>query len=226
MPRLVLWDIDGTLVHGGDSGERGVTAAYRALTGLEPTVPIIFDGQTDLAILRSLAERAGVAWDAGLAARVPDAIADAIGAIDIAATGHALPGAGAAIDLVAGHAVTQSVLTGNVRPNAEHKLRAFNLHARMDFDIGAYGGDAELRPDLVPVALRRAASKHAVDYEMADVVLVGDTPRDVHAALAHGARVIAVATGRFPADVLRAEGAHAVLDDLTDLTALTAALSA
>jgi hypothetical protein len=54
------------------------------------------DGQTDLAILRSVAERGGVAWDAGLAARVPAAIAEAIGAIDIAATGYALPGAAAA----------------------------------------------------------------------------------------------------------------------------------
>jgi phosphoglycolate phosphatase-like HAD superfamily hydrolase len=224
MPRLVLWDIDGTLVHGGDSGVRGVTAAYRALTGLEPAVPIVFDGQTDLAILRSVAERGGVAWDAGLAARVPAAIAEAIGAIDIAATGYALPGAASAIDLVAAHAVAQSVLTGNVRPNAEHKLRAFGLHSAIDFDIGAYGGDAELRPDLLPVALRRATGKHAVPYEMSDVVLIGDTPRDVHAALTHGARVVAVATGHYTADTLRAEGAHAVLDDLTNLRAFATAL--
>src|SRR6185369_2349908 len=113
--------------------------------------------------------------------------------------GYALPGAAAAIAYVAGHAVAQSVLTGNVRPNAELKLRTFGLHHAIDFDIGAYGGDAELRPDLVPVAVARASAKHATAYTMEHVVLVGDTPRDVHAALTHGARVIAVATGRFGA---------------------------
>jgi phosphoglycolate phosphatase-like HAD superfamily hydrolase len=232
MPRLVLWDIDGTLVHGGDSGVRGVTAAYRAITGLDPTVPIVFDGQTDLGILRSLAERGGLAWDEAMVARVPAAISEAIGALaaDLATGGYALPGAAAAIDLVAGHAVAQSVLTGNVRANAELKLRTFGLHragdGAIDFDIGAYGGDAELRPDLVPVAIARASSKHSVAYAVEHVVLVGDTPRDVHAALAHGARVIAVATGRFSAGALRAEGAHVVLDDLTDLAAFRAALDA
>src|SRR5258708_3974988 len=113
MARLVLWDIDGTLVHGGESGIRGRTAAYRALTGLEPTVPIVFDGQTDLAILRSLAERCGVAWDADLAARVPAAIGEAIGALGevLRTTGYAMPGASAAIARLARPAVVQSVQT-------------------------------------------------------------------------------------------------------------------
>jgi phosphoglycolate phosphatase-like HAD superfamily hydrolase len=140
-------------------------------------------------------------------------------------TGYAMPGANAAIAHVEAIApgVRQSVLTGNVRPNAELKLRTFGLADAIDFEIGAYGADAELRTDLVPIAIARANAKFAAAYTAHDVVLVGDTPRDVAAALAHGARVIAVATGDFDADRLRAEGAHAVLTDLTDLASLRAA---
>jgi phosphoglycolate phosphatase len=115
--------------------------------------------------------------------------------------------------------VHQSVLTGNIRPVAEVKLSAVGLRDPLDLCIGAYGDDHEVRTELVHVARRRAAAVHGTspdDFGGASTVLIGDTPLDIEAALAAGARAVGVATGvSKPADLLAA-GAHAVLPDLTD----------
>jgi phosphoglycolate phosphatase len=123
--------------------------------------------------------------------------------------------------------VHQSVLTGNIRPVAEVKLSAVGLRDALDLCIGAYGDDHEVRTELVQVARRRAAAVHgtsADDFEGAATVLVGDTPLDIEAALAAGARAIGVATGASQAADLLAAGAHVVLPDLTDTGQVVRAL--
>jgi phosphoglycolate phosphatase-like HAD superfamily hydrolase len=224
--RLVLWDIDGTLVHAGTSGVTAVRTAFAALTGRTLTGPVVFDGQSELAFFRDLFERRGIVPDTALLAAVPAAMAAAMATLgpDMVRTGHALPGAGAAIaHLASVPGVRQSVLTGNVRPNAELKLRTFGLADAVDFEIGAYGSDAEDRADLVPYALGRANARFG-GYTAADVVLIGDTPRDVAAGRAHGVRVVGVGTGAYGIEHLRSLGADAVLADLTDVAALRAAV--
>ncbi|WP_307865654.1 HAD family hydrolase [Streptomyces montanisoli] len=104
----------------------------------------------------------------------------------------------------------QTVVTGNVRAVAELKLDIFGLATHIDWNVGAYGEDADLRPALVDLALTRSA------IAAADTVLVGDTPADIEGGHANGVRVIAVATGRSSAVELREAGADVVLDDLTD----------
>jgi phosphoglycolate phosphatase len=123
--------------------------------------------------------------------------------------------------------VHQSVLTGNIRPVAEVKLSAVGLREALDLCIGAYGDDHEVRTELVQVARRRACAVHGTspdDFDGAATVLVGDTPLDIEAALAAGARAIGVATGPVQAADLLAAGAHAVLPDLTDTQAVLRAL--
>ena len=120
--------------------------------------------------------------------------------------------------------VTQSVLTGNTRPSAEIKLKAFALDEYLDFAIGAYGTDDDARANLVGIARQRAEKAHAQDYEARKTVLIGDTPNDVAAALDSGARIIAVATGRDTADALAAAGADTILPDLSDTTAVLTAI--
>jgi phosphoglycolate phosphatase len=123
--------------------------------------------------------------------------------------------------------VHQSVLTGNIRPVAEVKLSAVGLRDPLDLCIGAYGDDHEVRTELVHVARRRAAAVHGTspdDFGGASTVLVGDTPLDIEAALAAGARAIGVATGVSKAADLLAAGAHAVLPDLTDTGQVVQAL--
>jgi phosphoglycolate phosphatase-like HAD superfamily hydrolase len=120
--------------------------------------------------------------------------------------------------------VTQSVLTGNTRPSAEIKLRAFGLDEYLDFDIGAYGTDDDTRANLVAIVRQRAQKAHGQDYEAKNTVLIGDTPNDVAAALDSGARIISVATGRDTAAELATAGADMVLNDLTDTRAVVAAI--
>lgn len=121
-------------------------------------------------------------------------------------------------------AAVQSVLTGNIRAIAEAKLAAAGLTGHLDLDIGAYGDHHEVRAELVHLARRQAYRAYGEHFAGAATVLIGDTPLDVAAALATGARAVGVATGDFsPADLADA-GAHAVLPGLTDTTAVVAAV--
>jgi phosphoglycolate phosphatase-like HAD superfamily hydrolase len=123
--------------------------------------------------------------------------------------------------------VHQSVLTGNIRMLAEVKLAALELLNGLDLCIGAYGDDHEDRTELVQVARRRAAAVHGrtpAAFAGTSTVVIGDTPHDVAAALAAGARAVGVATGSHPAADLHEAGAHAVLPDLTDTDAVLKAL--
>ena len=161
----------------------------------------------------------------------PGAAADGSAVLGAAAEGsaadevHALPGAGAAIEALAAAGIRQSVLTGNIRPLAELKLGLAGLGKHLDLDVGAYGDVHEVRAELVPVARQAAAAAYGLDFGGPLTVLVGDTPLDVAAALATGARAVGVATGSFPAGDLAAAGAHVVLPDLTDTALLLAAVT-
>jgi phosphoglycolate phosphatase-like HAD superfamily hydrolase len=120
--------------------------------------------------------------------------------------------------------VVQSLLTGNIRPLAEVKLGALGLSGHLDLDAGAYGDAHEVRAELVPVARRNAALAYGGDFGGQATVLVGDTPFDIGAALATGARAVGVATGGFSVGELAASGAHAVLPDLADTDRVLAAI--
>ena len=116
------------------------------------------------------------------------------------------------------------MLTGNIRALAEVKLGALGLRDLLDLDIGAYGDAHEVRSELVHVARARAAAATGADFGGESTVLVGDTPLDVAAALATGARAVGVATGDYSEADLAAAGAHAVLPNLTDTPRVLAAI--
>ena len=138
---------------------------------------------------------------------------------------RALPGAADAIETLAAAGLRQSVLTGNIRPLAALKLGAAALGEHLDLDVGAYGDAHEVRAELVTVARQAAQTAYGTDFGGRSTVLVGDTPLDVAAALATGARAVGVATGSFSAADLAAAGAHAVLPDLTDTSLVLAAVT-
>jgi phosphoglycolate phosphatase len=121
-------------------------------------------------------------------------------------------------------AVVQSLLTGNIRSLAEVKLAPFGLTRHLDLDAGAYGDAHEDRAKLVPLAWEAAGRAYGQRFGGSSTVLVGDTPFDVAAALAAGARAVGVATGPFTAEELAAAGAHAVLPDLADTDRVLAAI--
>jgi phosphoglycolate phosphatase-like HAD superfamily hydrolase len=122
--------------------------------------------------------------------------------------------------------VLQSLLTGNIAPNAAVKLGAFGLDRHLDFEIGAYGSDHHMRGKLVAIARGKAEQKFGLSIDPRQVVVIGDTPLDVAAAKEGGARAVAVATGPYEAQALREAGAEAVLPDLSDTEAVLAAVLA
>jgi phosphoglycolate phosphatase-like HAD superfamily hydrolase len=127
-----------------------------------------------------------------------------------------LEGAAAALERLAGAGVVQSVLTGNLQPIARIKLDLLGLSRFLDLDVGAYGSDHHRRAELAPLAAARAQRRYGRPFGGADVVVIGDTPNDIDCGRAAGARTIAVATGPFAADALRAHAPDVVLPSLAD----------
>ena len=218
----MLWDVDYTLVSADGLGTRLYEAVFRELYGRELTAVAPKAGRTDRAILLDTLALAGVGRDqvdaflAALAGACADGLPDA--------AVRPMAGAAAAIAALASAGARQSVLTGNIKPLAALKLRLAGLGGQLDLDAGAYGDAHVVRADLVAVARRAASRTYGRDFGGRQTVLVGDTPLDVEAALAAGARVGAVATGSYPAADLAAAGAHAVLPDLTDTARVVAAV--
>jgi phosphoglycolate phosphatase-like HAD superfamily hydrolase len=225
--RLILWDIDGTLVRPGPAGRALYACAFERVTGRRMLVQSPTHGRLDPDIFRDTL----VANDLDPASHPFPAFAAALAAVYEAGAerlrreGTALPGAAAALDALAVEPLAvQSVLTGNVGPVARVKLGAFGLDRHLDLAIAAFGDDAEVRAGLVDVAWRRAAARHGTVFDAGGTVLVGDSVHDVAAGRAAGVPVIAVATGRDGPDDLRAAGAPVVLPDLTDTAAVVRAI--
>lgn len=214
---LVLWDVDGTLVDAAGVGREAMGRAFIRVFGQEPTSWPGMGGRTDRAILLDLLRLNGVAYREDELETYRAAAEEAFLELldDLAARGRALPGALDALTALRDRPVVQSLLTGNIRRIAEAKMHTFGLVEHLDLDIGAYGWSHPVRAYLVDTARTRAAERHGRTYPGRSTVLVGDTPLDVEAALAAGASVVGVATGRYSHEELVDAGAHVVLTDLT-----------
>lgn len=227
--RLVLWDVDGTLVDTAGHGRRAFSVAFAEAFGRAPADDVPMAGRTDHAIALDLMERNGVPDAAEHLPRMFEELHSALAARRAAmrAEGRPQPGVREALRAVGAlDGFLQSLLTGNIEPNAEIKLNAFGLDSLVDLEIGGYGSHRDTRAGLVTVARRKAREMRDVDVSAADTVLIGDTPLDIEAARAAGARVVAVATGPYGTEELRQAGPDATLEDLTDTDALLAALAA
>jgi phosphoglycolate phosphatase-like HAD superfamily hydrolase len=215
---LVFWDIDLTLIDARRIGASWFRTALTEATGQQIAEIPSFAGRTDRWITAEMLRRVGhAATDAEI-----DAVQRAVIALadrehpDIAEVAVELPGVSAALRAIAAlPGVVQSLVTGNLAPVAAYKVGAFGLDKYLDLPIGGYGEISEVRADLLGDALAKARAKYG-EFAPDAVFVIGDTPHDIDAALAHKARAIAVATGRYSADELRAAGAHTVLPDLAD----------
>ncbi len=226
---LVLWDIDGTLVDSAKLGRDAFLVAFERITGAPPAQLVPFAGRTDLEIAADLLEQSGVAAGEGVMAEFESALADSMAELadEVRLRGRAYPGARESLERLGREpGVVQGLLTGNIPANARVKLGAVGLDTLVDFDIGGYGSDHRVRSELVAIACRRAERKLGVPVPPDRAVLVGDTPLDVAAAQAGGARAIGVATGPFSVRELEGTGADAVLADLRDVERLVAAVLA
>jgi phosphoglycolate phosphatase-like HAD superfamily hydrolase len=224
--RLILWDVDHTLMTSGGMGRDLYSQAFLAVTGRALEHMPEMAGRTERAIALEAFALHGIE---GAEVHLP-AFVEALAAAHTARVhllrerGHAMPGAPEV--LAALHrrpGVIQSLLTGNLPPIALEKLEAFELDQYVDFEVGAYGADDLVRGDLVAKARMRVAEKYGLTFDAETTVLVGDTPNDVAAGQAGGARVVAVATGYDIAQLTEA-GADVVLPDLRDTPAVVRTL--
>lgn len=231
LERLVLWDIDGTLIRAGEVAKDVFALAVEHAVGSHPGEHgVVMGGKTDPQIALEILAGMGIDAREGedhLPLVMERMEAELAAAVElIRERGRVLPGAAevlAALD--ADPRAAQTVLTGNTAVNAATKLAAFGLDHWLDVEIGAFGSDDRERRALVPVALQRAAELRGWALSPGDVWVVGDTPNDLACARAGGARCALVATGHTPAEELDRLNPDAVLDDLSDTEAVVKLLT-
>lgn len=227
MHKLILWDIDGTLLYsGGVAGEAMREAMQQTYGAIPSDDRRSYAGKTDQQIiletfadqppevLLSLLDQFQATYLTILEARRADFLA----------RGAVLPGIPQAVAHLAAAPVVQSLLTGNLRPVAALKLRLHHLADAFDMDSGAYGSDHAQRVMLPGIAAARATARYGQPFVGRDVVVIGDTPNDIACGKAFGARTVAVATGPFSPNELRAHAPDAVLADCSDTHTTIAAI--
>lgn len=223
-PRVLLFDIDGTLVLSGGAGLRAMNRAFEELFAVPDAFSgVAMPGRTDAVILADAAAAHGVP-PADLE-RFPDVYVAHLAA-EIEKPGPrkgVMPGVRELLDALAprGEAYL-ALLTGNYERAARLKLEYFDLWRY--FRCGAFGDGAANRNHLFPRALARVQDQGGPVVPASDVVVIGDTPLDVECAAAAGARSVAVATGAYDTAALSASGADVVFEDLTDTATVLAAL--
>jgi phosphoglycolate phosphatase-like HAD superfamily hydrolase len=235
--KLLLFDVDGTLVLTGGAGVRAMNRAFDAVFGIPDAfrgVPMA--GRTDPAILSDALTTFGVEPSARHLADFTTAYVslleeEVVAPVPTPVDGTfgrsfkgVLPGVPELIGRLAGiDTVCLGLLTGNYRDGARVKLAYFDLWRH--FRCGAFGGDANLRHELVPVAMARAAEAGCPGVDRSDVIIIGDTTLDVDAARQAGVACVAVATGGVDQAALRAAGAGIVFENLLDTGAVVRAVT-
>jgi phosphoglycolate phosphatase-like HAD superfamily hydrolase len=225
MARLLLFDIDGTLVRGGPA-KGAFELAMRTVYGTAgPVDGHNFSGKTDPQIARELLRLAGFD-DGGIDERMEALWEVYLGELEARLDGlpmTVLPGVVALLDhLRPRRDVALGLLTGNIVDGARLKLGSVGLFDY--FVAGGFGSDSEARGDLPAVAIGRAQDALGIQFPASEVVVVGDTPRDVACGRQGGTRTVAVATGRYGLEELSAAGADVVLSDLSLLDTAVGAL--
>lgn len=213
MPVALLFDLDGTLITGGGAGGRAMVRAVQAWAGSSREVfrPDMA-GRTDPDIFRDLLAQLGIE----VAEPPEDLVALYVQHLrhEVGRTpGRLAPGVRELVSACA--AVPEfrlALATGNIEPGARIKLEPHGLNPY--FPVGGFGDDSRDRRELVATALRRVREREG--GAPVPGIVIGDTPRDVHAAHANGLPCVAVATGPFDAASLAAAGADRVLPDLSD----------
>jgi phosphoglycolate phosphatase-like HAD superfamily hydrolase len=228
MRRLVLFDIDCTLIDAHGAGGRAIFEAITQVFGVSGGLDgYSFHGRTDPAIIRDLATRWG-APASEVGERLGECLEVYVGllAAEIA-EGHmeTLPGVVCLVEaLAADPDVVLGLLTGNVAEGAALKLAPTGLGER--FAVGAYGSDSGLRPELPAVVVRRAEELTGRRFTGKEIVIIGDTPADIECGAALGVKAVAVATGTHSEDELAAYAPDHLFADLSDWRAVRDAILA
>jgi phosphoglycolate phosphatase-like HAD superfamily hydrolase len=215
--KLLLFDIDGTLLTANGTGRSSVEAALSRQFGRPiHTDAVAFSGKTDPQIMAEVLRENDIPptdehVDTALAT-YQDTAHPALSADTVTV----LPGVAALVDALHDRSdVHLGIVTGNVERMAYRKLEAARLDA--PFPFGAFGSDHADRNRLPPLAIDRAAAYTGHRFDGSDVVVIGDTARDIECGARAGAYVVGVCTGHYTRDDLAPHGPDLLLDDLRDL---------
>jgi phosphoglycolate phosphatase len=222
--RIVLFDIDGTLLRSGGVGRIAMEIALKEIFGSPGSSDYHYDGKTDRQIIRDLMRLDGLT-DQEIDAQIDDVLRTYLQylRLELASerrTVHVFDGVRELLDaLEREEGVVLGLLTGNVEQGARAKLGAANIDIDR-FKVNAFGSDHEMRPELPAVAQKRAREVLGLDIMGDRIVVIGDTPADIRCGEGIGARAIGVATGRYSVDDLASHGAYAVFETLADTEAV------
>lgn len=225
---VVLFDIDGTLLRTDGAGRRAMERAMQALHGVVGSAEYRYDGKTDRQIIREQMREAGIADDA-IAGQMDVLIAQYLQNLESELRerpDQAVLCAGVLplLDRLRGREdVTLGLLTGNVERGARQKLAAVGVNFDQ-FVVNAFGCDHEHRPELPSIARGRAETFLGRAVAGDQLVIIGDTPADIHCGRSIGVRAIGVATGRYSVDDLAAHEPAAVFASLEDTDAVVEAM--
>lgn len=228
--KLVLFDIDGTILWTDGAGRRAMEAALVQTFGTTGPSTYRYGGKTDRQIVRELMREDGYSDDA-IDARIPSVLEVYLQQLERELSRaepqvHRLDGVLELLDALEARADrVLGLLTGNVVTGAERKLRAVGIDPSR-FRIGAFGSDHEHRPSLPAIALERWRAEGEASHTGDRLIIIGDTPADIACGRGVGARAIAVATGHYSVDDLAAHSPAAVFADLRDTDAVMRAIDA
>ncbi len=223
--RLVLFDIDGTLISDAGAAREAFAGALADVYGFRGDVRRYdFSGRTDPQIAQMILRDEG--WsECDVNARLPALWDHYLGGLARNAPGrvHTLPGVLPLIEAAcACERLTVALLTGNIEPGARLKLGAIGLNDV--FPFGAFGSDSPRREELPPIAIERAAVVTGHTFSGSDVVIIGDSIYDVRCGTPWGATTIAIASGKTSAEMLKAENPDYFFDSAEQLEAILAAI--
>ncbi len=231
MRRLVLFDIDGTILWSDGAGRSAIRRALVDELGIVKAFERIpFDGKTDRQIVREILEAAdhpepeSAAHIEAVCDRYLGLLSDELSARR--AHMRVFPGVRELLDdLEERDGVVVGLLTGNLEQGAHLKLGAAGFEPDR-FTVGAFGSDAAHRPDLPAIAVRRTQERHGWTPDGRQVVIIGDTPADMTCGNGIGARAVGVATGSFSVEALQEAGADAVFETLESVGEVVEAILA
>ncbi|RIK24131.1 MAG: hydrolase [Anaerolineae bacterium] len=225
--RLILFDIDGTLVSSSRTGRKALGQALREVFGTDGELDTYeFAGKTDRRIVHDLLTAEGLSVSE-IEARLPELderMAAAGRELFTPDTVRPCPGVDLLLEALRRRPdVVLALLTGNIRHTAPLKLAAAGIDPTQ-FRAGAFGSDSLDRNELFDIAIERVRLSTGLHFPTDNVIIVGDTPADIRCARSGGGRVVAVATGPYPAEALNRHEPDFLFSDLSDTDSVLQAM--
>jgi len=222
--KLLLFDIDGTLLTSGGAGERALRQAVRERFGVDDDLKTVeIAGRTDSGIARQVLKKYGLPETPEAITAFLDTYLQHLTKFLPQTEGRLLPGIIPLLETLRGRpGVVLALLTGNLERGAELKLSHYGVWHY--FEFGAYADDHHDRNELGHFARQRATAKHGREFPPEQIFILGDTPHDIACARAIGAKAVAIATGGSSRERLAEYSPDFLFSDLSDLPAVLRAL--